>query len=87
MQKKETINSELAPKAIGSYSQAIKINDVVFLSGQIPLEPKSMQLVSGPVETHVHQVFHNLSAVCEASGGNLCDIVKLNVFLRDCYKK
>ena len=83
MQKKETINSELAPKAIGSYSQAIKINDMVFLSGQIPLEPKSMQLVSGPVETHVHQVFHNLSAVCEASGGNLCDIVKLNVFLRD----
>ena len=83
MQKKEAISSELAPKAIGTYSQAIKINDTVFLSGQIPLEPKSMQLVSGPVEMHVHQVFHNLSAVCEASGGNLCDIVKLNVFLRD----
>ena len=83
MQQKETISSELAPKAIGTYSQAIKINDTVFLSGQIPLEPKSMQLVSGPVEMHVNQVFHNLSAVCEASGGNLCDIVKLNIFLRD----
>ena len=83
MQQKETISSELAPKAIGTYSQAIKINDTVFLSGQIPLEPKSMQLVSGPVEMHVHQVFHNLSAICEASGGNLCDIVKLNIFLRD----
>lgn len=83
MQKRVVINTERAPKAIGTYSQAIKTLGTVYLSGQIPLEPKSMQLVEGPVDRHVHQVFLNLSAVCQASGGSLHDLVKLNVFLCD----
>ena len=81
--KKEIIRTELAPKAIGPYSQAIKAFDTIYLSGQIPLDPKSMQLVNGPVDTHVHQVFLNLRAVCQASGGSLNNLVKLNVFLCD----
>ena len=83
MQKRVVINTERAPKAIGTYSQAIKTLGTVYLSGQIPLEPKSMQLVEGPVDRHVHQGFLNLSAVCQASGGSLHDLVKLNVFLCD----
>ncbi len=81
--KKEVIRTELAPKAIGTYSQAIKAFDTIYLSGQIPLDPKSMQLVNGPVDKHVHQVFLNVRAVCEASGGGLNNLVKLNVFLCD----
>ena len=83
MERKVVIDTELAPKAIGTYSQAIKTFGTVYLSGQIPLEPESMQLVKGPVDKHVHQVFLNLRAVCQASGGSLHDLVKLNVFLCD----
>lgn len=71
-----------APAAIGTYSQAVKVDNTVYLSGQIGLDPASMQLVEG-IEAQIHQVFKNLSAVCQTSGGSLTDIVKLNVFLTD----
>lgn len=80
---KSVINTDNAPAAIGPYSQAIKMGDTVYLSGQIPLVPESMVLVEGAIEDQVHQVFKNLSAVCEAAGGSLRDIVKLNIFLTD----
>jgi reactive intermediate/imine deaminase len=80
---KEIINTELAPQAIGTYSQAIKVNGTVYLSGQIPLIPETMQLVEGDISVQITQVFDNLKAVAEAAGGNLSDIVKLNVFLVD----
>jgi reactive intermediate/imine deaminase len=76
------IHSEQAPAAIGTYSQAIKVGDTVYLSGQIGLDPYSMQLVDG-IEAQIRRVFDNLKAVCEASGGSLTDIVKLNIFLTD----
>ena len=71
-----------APAAIGTYSQAVKVDNTIYLSGQIGLDPASMQLVEG-IEAQIHQVFKNLSAVCQTSGGKLADIVKLNVFLTD----
>ena len=80
---KEIINTDQAPQAIGTYSQAIKVNDTVYLSGQIPLIPETMQLVEGDISAQITQVFNNLKAVAEAAGGNLSDIVKLNVFLVD----
>lgn len=83
MTNKAVIHTEKAPAAIGTYSQAIKVNNTVYLSGQIPLDPASMQLVEGDMRAHIRQVFDNLSAVCEAAGGNIRDIVKLNVFLTD----
>lgn len=76
------IHSEQAPAAIGTYSQAIKVGDTVYLSGQIGLDPYSMELVEG-IEAQIRRVFDNLKAVCEASGGSLADIVKLNIFLTD----
>lgn len=76
------ISTPNAPAAIGTYSQAVKVDGTVYLSGQIGLDPASMQLVDG-IEAQIHQVFKNLSAVCEAAGGSLADIVKLNVFLTD----
>lgn len=79
---KTIISTTNAPAAIGTYSQAVKVGGTVYLSGQIGLDPASMQLVDG-VEAQIHQVFKNLSAVCEAAGGSLADIVKLNVFLTD----
>lgn len=79
---KTIISTSNAPAAIGTYSQAVKVDGTVYLSGQIGLEPASMQLVEG-IEAQIHQVFRNLSAVCEASGGRLADIVKLNVYLTD----
>lgn len=79
---KTIISTPNAPAAIGTYSQAVKVDQTVYLSGQIGLDPASMQLVEG-VEAQIHQVFKNLSAVCEASGGSLADIVKLNIFLTD----
>lgn len=79
---KEIIATASAPQAIGTYSQAIKVNDAVYLSGQIGLEPASMQMVEG-IEAQIHQVFRNLQAVAEAAGGKLGDVVKLNVFLTD----
>ena len=80
---KKTIKTDQAPKAIGTYSQAVKVDQTVYLSGQIPLSPKTMEVVSGDITTHTRVVFDNLSAVAKASGGSLADIVKLNVYLCD----
>lgn len=80
---KSVISTDQAPAAIGPYSQAIKLGDTVYLSGQIPLVPDTMTLVDGDIAAQVHQVFRNLRAVCEAAGGSLQDIVKLNIFLTD----
>jgi reactive intermediate/imine deaminase len=79
---KEIISTENAPKAIGTYSQAIKKNNIVFLSGQIGLDHKTMELVDG-IENQINQVFKNLLSVIEAAGGKKSDIVKLNIFLTD----
>lgn len=80
---KTPIHTDHAPGAIGTYSQAVRSGELVFLSGQIPLDPVRMELVEGDIDAQIHQVFRNLSAVCEAAGGGLDDIVKLNVFLLD----
>ncbi|MDZ4098354.1 MAG: RidA family protein [Methylophilaceae bacterium] len=79
---KQIIHTDGAPQAIGTYSQAVKVDNTVYLSGQIGLDPVSMQLVDG-IEAQVHRVFQNLKAVTEAAGGSMADIVKLNVFLTD----
>jgi reactive intermediate/imine deaminase len=79
---KQIIHTDGAPQAIGTYSQAVKVGSTVYLSGQIGLEPASMQMVDG-IEAQVHRVFANLKAVAEASGGSLADVVKLNIFLTD----
>jgi len=80
---REIISTSRAPGAIGSYSQAVKVGDVVYLSGQIPLDPETMELVEAGIEAQIERVFDNLSAVAEAAGGSLANIVKLNVFLTD----
>ncbi|QBY04140.1 RidA family protein [Thalassotalea sp. HSM 43] len=80
---KTIISTENAPSAIGTYSQAVKVNNTVYLSGQIPLEPQSMAVVDGGFEAQTHQVFKNLSAVCTAAGGDLNDMVKVNIFMTD----
>lgn len=80
---KQPIHTESAPAAVGPYSQAVKHGNLVFLSGQIPLDPQSMKLVGGEISQQVHQVFRNLLAVCEAAGSDLDGIIKLNVFLTD----
>jgi reactive intermediate/imine deaminase len=80
---KTIINTDKAPQAIGTYSQAVKVNNTVYLSGQIPLVPETMEMVDGDIEAQIHRVFQNLTAVCEAAGGKLKDIVKLNIFLTD----
>lgn len=80
---REIIHTDKAPAAIGTYSQAVKLDGLVFLSGQIPLDPASMEIVEGGIEAQITRVFENLSAVCEASGGSLNDIVKLSIFLTD----
>ena len=80
---KEIISTANAPQAIGTYSQAVKVGNTVYLSGQIPLVPASMELVEGDMSAQIKQVFDNLSALCEAAGGNLQSIVKLNIFLTD----
>lgn len=79
---KTIIQTNGAPAAIGTYSQAVKVGNTVYLSGQIGLDPATMQLVDG-IEAQVHRVFKNLQAVCEATGGSLADIVKINIFLTD----
>lgn len=79
---KQIIQTQGAPAAIGTYSQAVKVGNTVYLSGQIGLDPASMQMVEG-IEAQVHRVFANLKAVTEAAGGNMGDIVKLNIFLTD----
>ncbi len=77
------ISTDRAPRAIGAYSQAVRAGDTVYLSGQIPLLPETMALVEGDREAQIRQVFGNLSAVAEAAGGSLADVVKLNVFMTD----
>lgn len=80
---REIIHTDQAPAAIGAYSQAIKVGDTVYLSGQIPLDPATMQLVDGGMDAQIRRVFDNLAAVARAAGGGLGDMVKLNVFLTD----
>jgi len=80
---REIIQTDRAPRAIGTYSQAVRSGNTVYLSGQIPLIPESMELVEGDMAAQIRRVFDNLSAVAEAAGGSLADIVKLNVFLPD----
>ena len=80
---REIIQTDRAPQAIGTYSQAVRSGNTVYMSGQIPLIPESMELVDGDMEAQIRQVFDNLSAVAEAAGGTLADVVKLNVFLPD----
>jgi reactive intermediate/imine deaminase len=79
----QSVNTKLAPEAIGTYSQAIVCGETVYLSGQIPLDPLTMQLCSDDIKLQITQVLENLSAVCEAAGGSLAKIVKLNVYLTD----
>ena len=81
--KKEIIQTNDAPEAIGTYSQAVKTGTTVYLSGQIPLDPATMNLVTGDMRTQITRVFDNLSAVAKAAGGALHDVVKLNVYLTD----
>ena len=78
-----TIQTDRAPQAIGTYSQAVRCGNTVYLSGQIPLDPASMELVAGDMEAQIRRVFDNLVAVAEAAGGSLADVAKLNVFLLD----
>lgn len=80
---RQIISSPDAPAAIGSYSQAVRCGDTVYLSGQIALDPKSMTLVNTSIDDEIHQVFKNLAAVAGASGGSMQDVVKLNVYLTD----
>jgi reactive intermediate/imine deaminase len=80
---KTIIQTDKAPAAIGTYSQAVKVDNTVYISGQIPLDPASMEVVGGGTEAQITRVFDNLSAVAEAAGGSLKDIVKLTIFLTD----
>ncbi len=77
------ISTDKAPQAIGTYSQAVKIDQTVYLSGQISLFPETMELVEGDMRAQITQVFNNLTAVAEAAGGSLSDIAKLNIYLTD----
>jgi reactive intermediate/imine deaminase len=81
--KREVIHTNDAPQAIGPYSQAVKVDSTVYLSGQIPLVPETMELVEGDMDMQVRRVFDNLSAVAAAAGGGLADVVKLNIYLTD----
>ena len=80
---KTIISTDNAPSAIGTYSQAVKVNNTVYLSGQIPLIPATMTVISDDFTEQTHQVFKNLVAVCEAAGGNINDMVKVNIFMMD----
>jgi reactive intermediate/imine deaminase len=80
---KSIIKTDQAPEAIGTYSQAVRVGNTVYLSGQIPLVPDTMELVSGDIEAEIRRVFDNLRAVARAANGSLADVVKLNVFLTD----
>lgn len=80
---KTIIRTDRAPQAIGTYSQAVRVGDTVYLSGQIPLVPETMALATGDMEAQIRRVFENLAAVAEAAGGSLADLVKLNVYLTD----
>ena len=80
---KNNIHTDKAPEAIGTYSQAISTGNLTFISGQIPLNPETMEIVEGDFKTRAHQVFKNIQAVAEAAGGNMDNIVKLTIFLTD----
>jgi reactive intermediate/imine deaminase len=80
---KTIIQTDDAPQAIGTYSQAVKVDNTVYISGQIPLDPASMEVVSGGIEAEITRVFENLQAVASASGSSLADVVKLNIYLTD----
>jgi reactive intermediate/imine deaminase len=80
---RQIIHTDRAPQAIGTYSQAVRAGDTVYLSGQVPFDPATMQLVSGDFETQVRRVFENLKAVAEAAGGSLAQAVKFTIFLTD----
>lgn len=80
---REIISTDQAPAAIGTYSQAVKVSNTVYLSGQIPLVPETMEMIEGDIEAQIRRVFDNLSAVAAAAGGSLSDIAKLNIFLTD----
>lgn len=80
---RQTIKTKDAPSAIGPYSQAVRVKDTVYLSGQIPLVPETMEIIAGGTRDQITQVFNNLRAVAEAAGGSLAHIVKLTVFLKD----
>ena len=81
--QREIISTDKAPQAIGTYSQAVKVEHTVYLSGQIPLIPETMELAGGDIENQIRQVFENLTAVAIAAGGSLKDVAKLNIFLTD----
>ena len=83
--KKNIISTSKAPAAVGTYSQAVAVSGgtTIYLSGQIPLVPETMEIVDGDIENEIHQVFKNLTAVCHEAGGDLNNIVKLNIFLTD----
>ncbi len=80
---REIISTEAAPAAIGTYSQAVKVGSSVYLSGQIPLDPATGELIDGDIQAHIRRVFDNLKAVAQAAGGSLADVVKLNIYLTD----
>ncbi|KHF26492.1 RidA family protein [Solemya velum gill symbiont] len=80
---REIIHTDKAPQAIGTYSQAVKTGTTVYMSGQIPLVPETMEMVDGDMEAQIRRVFDNLQAVAQAAGGSLADIAKLNIFLTD----
>ena len=80
---RQIIQTDRAPQAIGTYSQAVRVGNTVYLSGQIPLVPETMELVEGDMNACIRRVFDNLAAVAAAAGGSLADVVKLNVFLTD----
>jgi reactive intermediate/imine deaminase len=83
MTTRRTIHTQSAPQAIGSYSQAVHVGDTVYLSGQIPLDPATMQLVAGDIHAEIRRVFDNLAAIAAAAGGSLAQMVKLTVYLTD----
>ncbi|HEY4872761.1 MAG TPA: RidA family protein [Steroidobacteraceae bacterium] len=80
---RNTIHTASAPQAIGSYSQAVQVGETVYLSGQIPLDPATMQLVTGDIHAEIRRVFDNLAAIAQACGGSLANAVKLTVYLTD----
>ena len=80
---REAIHTKRAPQAIGTYSQAVRAGDTVYLSGQIPFDPATQSLVTGDIEAEIRRVFENLQAVAEAAGGTLAQAVKVNIYLTD----
>ena len=81
--QREVISTKNAPQAIGTYSQAVKVGDTIYLSGQIPLNPETMELIEGDMSAQIIRVFDNLTAIANEAGGSLADISKLNIFLTD----